>query len=279
MKKICLLSALVLSMSISQAQSIKFPAPSTSQTIKQQFGVGTVELSYSRPSVKGRQIFGNIEPYDVVWRTGANGATILDFSNDVVIGGKSIKAGKYGLLSIPGKSEWTFIITSDLNVTNAASYKAENDIVRVKSKVYPLTAPMETLTLDFGDITNSSMTLQMAWENTFASFTITTNTDELVMANIEKAFADQTVTKKPYRDAAQYYFENGKDLNKAYEWSQKAVEENGNAFWLHLLNARIAAKLGKKAEAKKSAEKTIELAKAAQNSQYENMAKDLIKTL
>src|ERR1700754_1294053 len=115
------------------AQSIRTPSPSTPQFVKQDFGLSAIELSYSRPGVKGRKVFGDLVPFGKVWRTGANQATTLTFGDEVTIGGTKIPAGKYGLLSIPGADEWTIIITRQLDVTSPAAYKPDQDVVRVKA--------------------------------------------------------------------------------------------------------------------------------------------------
>lgn len=268
--------AIVLFCAASSFAQLRTPAPSPLQTIKQDFGIGNVELSYSRPSAKGRTILGNIEPFGTVWRTGANSATTITFSDDVTIGGKDVKAGKYGLVSIPGKDEWVFIITKDLNVTSAAAYKQENDVVRVNVKPSTPGNHVETLTIQFGNITHSTVDLQLMWEKTMVSLPITTNTDTKVMTQIENQIIKDN---RPFYNAALYYYDNGKDLNVARPWAEKATEINPKAYWAHLLKARIAAKLGDKAAAKASAEKTIELAKEAKNDNYVRMANELIASL
>src|SRR5438105_4596992 len=139
MRKTALLLACLIVIYNSHAQQLKTPAPSPTQTIKQDFGLSAIELSYSRPGIKDRKIFGDLVPFGKVWRTGANSATILTFGDEVTIGGQKIPAGKYGLLSIPDKSNWTIIITKQLDVTSPAAYKAENDVVRVQAKPVPLT--------------------------------------------------------------------------------------------------------------------------------------------
>ena len=270
------LLAVVCFFCMSASAQLRTPAPSPLQTIKQDFGIGNIELSYSRPSAKGRTILGDIEPFGTVWRTGANNATTLTFSDDVKIGGKDIKAGKYGLLSIPGKDEWVFIITKDMNVTSAAAYKQENDVVRVNVKPSAMANHVETLTMQFGNLTNSSVDLQLMWEKTMVSLPITTNTDAKVMAQIENTLIKDN---RPYFAAASYYYDNGKDLNLARQWVDKAVESNPKAFWMHLLKARIAVKQGDKATAKASAEKTKELATEAKNDNYVRMANELLASL
>jgi hypothetical protein len=259
-----------------QAQALRTPSPSTTQTIKQDFGLGNVELSYSRPSAKGRAVMGDLVPFGKVWRTGANQATTINFSEDVTIGGKEVKAGKYGLLSIPGAKEWTLILTKDLNVTSPAAYNPANDVVRVQAPVYALPMHVETFTITVASVTNSSCELHLFWEKTLVALPIVMDVDRKVMAQI-----DQTMNKdnRPYFAAAQYYYDNGKDLKQAKEWADKAVASNPNAFWMTLLNARICAKMGDKATARSMAEKTISLATQAQNDDYIKMANDLMKTL
>ncbi len=133
MKKIIFAAIAACSFIIADAQ-LKTPAASPAQTIKQDFGLSTIELSYSRPSMKGRKIFGDIVPFGNVWRTGANNATTLTFGDEVSIGGTKIPAGKYGLLSIPDKKSWTLIITKQTDVTSPAAYKPEMDVVRVSAR-------------------------------------------------------------------------------------------------------------------------------------------------
>src|SRR6201996_571056 len=120
--------------SLSHAQTIKTPAPSAPQFVRQDFGLSSIELSYSRPNMRGRKIFGDLVPFGKVWRTGANGATTLNFTDEVIIGGTKIPAGKYGLVTMPDKGSWTIIITKQLDITSPAAYKQENDVVRVQAK-------------------------------------------------------------------------------------------------------------------------------------------------
>src|ERR1700753_4083701 len=120
------------------SQQVKTPAPSPPQYVKQDFGLSSIELSYSRPGIKGRKIFGDLVPYGKVWRTGANGATTLTFGDDVTIGGVTVPAGTYGLLSIPGDKQWTLIIPHQLDVTSPAAYKQNQDVVRVTADAFTL---------------------------------------------------------------------------------------------------------------------------------------------
>ncbi|TAD92172.1 MAG: DUF2911 domain-containing protein [Bacteroidetes bacterium] len=276
MKQMLMASAILFTGFGVQAQALKTPAPSSTQVLKQDFGLGNIELSYSRPSVKGRKIFGDVVPFGKVWRTGANQATTLTFSDEVSIGGVAIKPGKYGMITIPGATEWTFIITKDLNVTSPSAYKQENDVVRVKAPSYPMPMNVETFTLSFDDVTNTSISLAMIWEKTYVSFPITTDVDKKVMAQIEQAMKADT---RPYFNAAAYYYDNNKDLAQAKIWVDKAIESNPDAYWMTLLKARIHNKMGDKAGAKAMAQKTVELATKGKNDDYIKMASELLSSL
>ncbi len=258
------------------AQALRTPAPSTTQTIKQELGLGSVELSYSRPNIKGRKVFGDLVPYGSVWRTGANGATTLLFSDEVNIGGTKVPAGKYGLLSIPGAGEWTMILTRQTDVTSPAAYKQDQDVVRVKAKPKTLTMPVETFTMQFGDVKATGADLQLMWDNTAVSLPITMDVDTKLMAQIDNLMNKDN---RPYFQAAMYYMETGKDMNQALAWLDKAVAQTPEAFWIHHQRANALAKMGRKEDARQAANKSIELAQKAQNGDYVRLNEKLLATL
>jgi Protein of unknown function (DUF2911) len=277
MKKYLLLLALTAALyGSSLAQNLRLPQPSTPQTVKQDFGLSNIELSYSRPNVKGRKVFGDLVPFGKVWRTGANQATTLTFGDPVTIGGTTIPAGKYGLLTIPDASEWTVIITHQLDVTNPAAYKPDQDIVRVKATPQTLPFSLETFTMIFADVTSSTTNLQLLWDNTFVQFPISTDIDTRIMGQIDNAMNKDN---HPYYNAAFYYLENGKDLNKALEWFDKAIAQDPTAYFAVYQKARCLAKMGKKQDAIATAKKSIELAKTANNNDYVVLNEKLIASL
>ena len=276
MKKILLIASAVFAVSFANAQTLTTPQPSPTQTVKQNFGVGTVELNYSRPAKKDRKIMGDLVPFGKVWRTGANAATTLTFSEDVTIGGKEVKAGKYGLLTIPEADKWTIIITKDVNVNQPSLYKQENDVVRVEAKVITTPFTIENFTIGFADITGSSCNVELMWENTYIQFPVTTGTDAKVMAQIDNLMNKDN---KPYFNAASYYYDNGKDLTQALGWVNKALETNKEAFWMYLLKARILKKTGDKTGSKAAATLCKDLAAKAKNDDYVKMATELIAGL
>lgn len=273
------LSFLCLSMLLagfSLHAQLKVPSPSPEQTIHQNFGISSIDISYSRPSVKGRKIFGDLVPYDKAWRTGANGPTIITFGDEVVIGGKTIAPGKYGLIAIPGKTSWTLVITKQLNIVNTADYKQENDIVRVTCKTRTLPQTVETFSIQFENITNSSCELWLTWERTAVALPIKTDIDAKVMQGIDKAMSE---SDPPYFQAAYYYFSNNKDLHKAEEWAKKATEKNPGAYYMFYLLAQVQAKNGEKEAAITSANKSLELSKQNKRDDYIDLNNKLLKTL
>ena len=275
MKKILLCIAVACG-NLTFAQTLVTPQPSTTQTIKQNFGLSSVELSYSRPNAKGRKVIGELVPFGKVWRTGANQATTLTFGDDVTIGGKKITAGKYGLVSIPDKDNWTLIITKQLDITSPAAYKPENDVVQVKAKPIALQDKVETFTIQFENVKSNSCDLKLQWENTAVVLPISTDVDSKVMAQINTIMTKDNL---PYYNAALYYMDNAKDLNQALAWFNKAAEQNPTAYWVHHQRANCLAKLGKKQDAIAAANKSLQLATEAKNTDYVKLNEDLIKTL
>jgi TPR repeat protein len=275
MKKLFIIAAFAIS-SGAFAQSLTTPQPSTTQTIKQNFGLSSIELSYSRPNIKGRNVMGNLVPFGKVWRTGANSATTLTFADDVTIGSKLVTAGKYGLLTIPGKDSWVLIITKQLDVTSPAAYKEESDVVRVTIAPTTIKDKVETFTMQFGNVKSNTCSLDLMWENTLVSLPISADVDTKVMKQIENIMTKDNL---PYFNAGMYYMDNGKDLNQALTWFNKAADQNPTAYWIQHQRANCLAKLGKKTEAIAAATKSLELATEAKNSDYVKLNEDLLKSL
>ncbi|RZK40869.1 MAG: DUF2911 domain-containing protein [Pedobacter sp.] len=266
MIKSILLLLVVLGLQLeSNAQGLKMPAASPGQTIIQDFALGKITVTYSRPSMKGRKIFGALEPYGTVWRTGANSATLLKFSDDVTIEGKNVPAGEYGLFTIPNKGEWTVILSKTTQAWGAYTYKESDDFVRFNVKPTTSKQSTETFTILFADVKPTTARLHLMWENTDVALKISTSIDAKVMANIDAAMKGE---KKPYFQAAQYYFENGKDLATALTWMNEAEKGDPKAPWVKLWKARVQLKMGDKAGAQTTAQAGIEAAKEAKNEEY-----------
>jgi tetratricopeptide (TPR) repeat protein len=277
MKKIFYVFVAILLLNFgAKAQTIKTPAPSTTQTIKQDFALSSIEIVYSRPNTKGRVVFGDLAPLGKLWRTGANAATKVTFSEDVKVGGFAVKAGSYVLYTVPNKDEWEVILNKGLNNWGVDSYKAEEDVA--KFKVKPMTLPMnvETFTMQIADVMPASANIQIMWEKTVVSFPVTADIDSKIAKSIDNAM---NIDNRPYFQAASYYFETGKDLSKALTWADKAIENNPKAFWIIHLKAKIQAKLGDKVSAIKTANEAIVSAKEAKNDDYVVLNEKLIASL
>lgn len=274
-KLISLAAAALLVCSAATAQTLKTPAPSSTQEFKQDFALGQITVNYSRPSAKGRTVYGDLVPYGKIWRTGANAATKITFTDKVKIEGKEVAAGTYAIYSVPNKDSWDVMIYNDLKLGgNVAEYKTENEVARVTVKPITTADKTETFTININNVRSDSANLELVWENTKVSVLITTEIDETIMKNIDNAM---NVDSRPYFAAARYYYENNKDMKKALEWVNKAVDQNQQAFWIVLLKARIELKLNDKKAAIASAEKTKKLASEAKNDDYVKMADEVIK--
>jgi hypothetical protein len=261
------------SATIASAQ-LKVPAPSPLQTVKQAFGLSDITIEYSRPSAKGRMIFGDLVPYGKTWRTGANNATKITFGDDVKIEGKEVAAGTYALYTVPNKDSWEIMLYKDLTLGgNVADYKKENELLRVTVKPKAIAEKKETFTIGISDISSNSANIELVWENTCVVFNVTTDIDSKIMKNIETSVIGDN---RPYFQAATYYYENNKDLAKASEWVDKAITANPKAYWIMMLKAKIQAKQGDKKAAVESAEKVVTMATEAKNDDYVTMAKKLI---
>lgn len=281
MKKV-LVALLITCSSLSFAQ-VQTPSASPAGSVSTTVGLTEVKVSYSRPKAKGRAIFGTdakvLVPFDKIWRTGANSGTIVSFSDDVKVEGVAVPKGEYLLLSWPGATEWTISLNKNVGMGGDLSkYDATLDAAKFKVKPSKLTEKVETFTINVGDISddNKSAKVQLAWENTSVKFTITTDYDAKVMESIKK---NTVVEPYSYFQAAVYYLENGKDLNQALEWVNKAAEGMNSPFWVLHQKAKIQKALGNKKGALETANASLAKSKEVNNRDYQMMNEDLIKSL
>lgn len=282
MKKIII--ALFMAVNIGAYAQIETPAASPGATLSTRIGLTDVKISYSRPRIKGRKIFGTgvdfLTPFGTIWRTGANQGTVISFGDDVEVEGKKVAKGDYLLLTIPGASEWTVILYKDVALGgNTTDYKQENDAARFTVKSEKLAEKIEMFTINVTDLTDDNTTakIQLAWENTSVKFAVKTDFDSKVMKAIE---ANTKVNPNVYVSAARYYFETHRDLKKALEWIDLGIAGNPEAFWNINLKAQIQKAAGDKAGALATAQKSLELAKKAPSDfGYIKQNEDLIKSL
>jgi hypothetical protein len=272
-KQISLITLLLLSAFIFDSYGqIELPAPSPTAAFSQKVGLTEVSINYSRPSKKGREVFGNLVPYGKLWRTGANMATKLTFSDDVKIGDKDLPAGTYALFTIPGEKEWTIIFNKDINQGGTGNYKESEDALRVTVKSKKIADTIETLFINIEDIKPTSAVIELGWESTIVHVPLEVSIDERIMASIEKSM---TIGAGTYQQAALYYQQSGKDLNQAIEWMDKALKmqeaEGNNVFWMYRQKSLIEADMKKYNDAIATAKVSMAKAKEAGNDDYVKM--------
>jgi hypothetical protein len=275
MKKTLYLLLLVLSTGALRAQSIDTPRPSPTCTINQKVGLNDFTVVYSRPSLKGRKAFGDVVPFDKLWRFGANMATTIKSSDAFSIQGNKIPAGEYSLFAIPGAAEWTLILNKTAKMSGTSEYKETEDQLRfkVKPEAYPIKT--ETFTLQFGNLRDNAAAFEIIWENTRVVFDITVEYDAKVMKQIDEVMSGPGAGA--YYSAANYYFTAKKDPKKALEWINKSIEKGGEKYWICSLKAQIQAENLDYRGAVDTATKARDLAKADGDDAYVRVNEERIK--
>ena len=271
MKLVFSFALLLLLLQVGNGQDLKVPTLSPLTEISQEVGLTQVKLSYSRPSAKGRKVFGELVPFNEVWRTGANASTKLTFAQDVKIEGNSLKAGTYALYTIPGPTEWTVIIHTNTRHRSIAGdvYKPAEDAFRFKVKPARTSNHVETFTIGFGEITAKSCNMIISWENTEIRFRIDFDVDSEVDRQIAALSSSPAgMSHANLFLAAEYYLHNDKDLAKADGWIISAIEKSPKNARYGLLRAKILAKAGKRDEALKVVADANAWAREAKNENY-----------
>lgn len=262
------LGSLLSSAAFAQAPALDIPAPSPAATLKQRVGLTDIEIVYARPGVKGRKIFGGLEPFGSIWRVGANNATTISFSTPVAFGGKQVPAGKYALFAQLGREEWTVILSSANQQWGSYRYDPKDDVARVTVPVVNLgSTVVETFVIDVNNIRDDSAVMNLVWESTLVSVPLKFDVVPKVRAQIEAAMASDAA-KKPYIAAAMFYLEHNLDLKKAAQWIDLGIAEQPENFRFPFTyrKARILVALGDKAGARAAAEQSLADARKAQGS-------------
>ena len=277
MKKILLLSAIFCYSFISG--QIKTPQPSPTATITQKVGVSNISVEYSRPGAKGREIFGGLVSYGKMWRTGANKATKITFSENCVFGGAKVKKGSYSLFTIPGEKEWTVVLNKNTELWGVGEYDEENQVCSIVAKAINTKDFTESFTIDFGTFQSFSAIMSLKWANTKIDIKI----ESLEAKKIEKQYLE-LLTKGPsandYYNGAKFFADNTSEYEMALEWINTAVKKRPDAFWMQFHKARILKKMGNNKESISVAEGVIELAREKKDDYgYIKRSEDLIKSI
>lgn len=272
-----LLSLFVVALSANINAQVQTPAPSPSSKLEQKVGLTDVTVEYSRPGMRGRAVFGNLVPYGQVWRTGANANTKITFSDDVTIDGKELKKGTYAIYTKPNQNSWEVIFYSDSNNWGTPrEWKDENVALTTTAKVENMPMKIETFTISIDDITNNSAVLGLLWENAYVGVKFNTPTDKGVEASIAKIMNGPSAND--YFASAVYYLQESKDIQKAKEWINKAVDmtKEQPRFWYLRQQSLILAKAGDKKGAIKAAQASLAGAEKAGNDNYIKMNKEFL---
>ncbi len=275
MKKIMLTAVFAFATLAMQAQ-VKTPQASPSTKIEQVVGLTDVEIDYSRPSAKGRTVYGELVPYGKLWRTGANANTTITFSEDVVIDGKTLKKGKYALYTLPKADSWDVIFYADTDNWGLPENWSDDKVaLRTTVKPETLNRKVETFTIAVNNVENDSAFLELSWEKTIVAVKFEVPTQKTAMKSIEKTLAGPT--SSDFFSSAQYFYQSNGDLNKALTWVNKAVDmEKEPPFWYLRLKSLIQAKKGDKVGAVETAKLSLAAAEKAKNMDYVKMNKDSI---
>lgn len=267
MKKTLLTLVFAVLTIVGAMAQIKTPAASPKMKFTQTVGLTNVDVEYSRPSQKGRTLFAadGLVPYNAVWRTGANAATKITFSNDVTINGEALSKGSYAVLSVPSASSWK-VSFYPYEGAGWSSYKEKTAALETTASVAMNQGNMETFLIYLDELKNNGATLNFAWGKTKASLAIGTTDAEKVEKSITSTLAGPS--NGDYYTAASYYLAEGKDLNKALTWINKATSGEGTKFWHMRKKADILMALGKKMDAIAAMKKAVSIAKAAGYDSY-----------
>ena len=276
MKKVLLIVFLIV-LNLGAEAQVRIPEMSPKAVVKQVVGLTDVEIVYSRPSARGRSVLGNLVPFGQLWRTGANENSIISFSDDVVINGKTLKKGKYALYSIPNVQTWDVLFyTATDNWGTPKEFDESKVALKVSVNEEALTKPVETFTLAINNLTTNSATLDISWENSYVSLKFEVPTNKLAIASIDKTLAGPTAEQ--FYTAAQYYYQSNGDIAKGRSYIDKAVEMSKNVPFYYLrLKSLIKAKQGDKKGAIETAKWSISASEAAGNKEYVEMNKASIE--
>lgn len=239
-----------------QAQEFHMPQPSPSVKVHHNFSTTFIELEYSRPAVKGREIFGNLIPYGEVWRTGANQATKVTLGEEVTLAGKPVGAGTYALYTIPGEEEWTLILNKGTKNWGASGFDEKENVLEVNLPVEKQEPPQESFLINLENLTQNTGDLVIAWADVRISLPIEADNHQQILQHLEQALQGE---KPPYAQAAGYYLATDEKLEDGLKYIQKAIDASPDAYYLYWTKAQLLEKLDRHEEALEAAKKAADI--------------------
>lgn len=277
MKKLIIGLSLILS---TQSFAQELPQLSPKGEVEQTVGLTAIEIEYSRPSMRGREIFGDLLPYGEVWRTGANGRATIKFEDPVQINGKFVEAGKYAILTVPNEKHWLFVLNTDTKSWGANNYSGEQNVLELKLPLEEVCEPTETFTMGFENFEDSSANLFLKWEKAKISVRVTAFVNEKAWKNINIALKENPEDAKVLRNAAKYAAQSGQNLDRAEEWITRSIEIE-ESWFSYVVKARVFAANGEVEEAKGIMKEAIGMGRksAKENEEEFRYEKGLVKEM
>jgi len=272
-----LLSICFIVLSLNLEAQVQTPQPSPSVTLNQVVGLTNFEVKYSSPSMRDRKIFGDLVPYDKLWRTGANKNTTINFDDDIIFGDNEVMKGEYAIFTIPKENKWTvYLYKNTENWGTPEKWNESQIAAEVDVETNMVEPAFESFNISFGHFTKNSAHLMITWENTSAHILVEVPTDKKVMKSIEMTMSNPSANDM-YR-AAVYFLETDRDINQAKMWIDKAMSmQKTEPFWMLRQQSLIYAKAGEKQKAIEIAQRSLEAAKEANNADYVKMNKESLK--
>ncbi len=272
-RKIYFLFGLLLTLVFAPAQAqLVHPKASPAQTVIQDVGLCHVRVSYSRPAVRGREIFGNLVPYGRIWRVGANESTKISFSCPVRLDGNEVPAGTYALYAFPQADRWEIAIHKDTTHwgDGRQNYSAEDDLLRFTAYPKTLNTVTENLEIGFDEITHEGMSMYWRWDQLELQFTIEVDTEAEMEKQIAAALQNNP-TAQTYYEAARYLQESNREFTRALGYLDQALKLGGDTYYFHRVRSLVLAEMGRYTEAIEAAERSLKLAEGEGKDEFVRM--------
>ena len=282
MRKIILIHFFILQALVISAQEkvqIKLTSASPSASFEQELGSTMIKVSYSRPLARGRKIFGEVVPFEKLWRTGASDCTSITTNEDIVFGNTTLKMGSYSIFSIPSKKEWTIIVNTDTTLHGDSGYDAKKDVFRFTVPVESVPSFYETFTIELNDINSKGEGfLKLIWENTLIKIPLKSKADETILAVIDKNIIKEKILDANLLfQAANYYYSTNRDYKQAIAWLIEAEKLDPENFYYPNLRQKIATELKDYPSAIEAAKKALLIAELKKMKSAEALKKQILE--
>ncbi|RTY89552.1 DUF2911 domain-containing protein [Flavobacterium sp. RSP46] len=282
MRKIILIHFFILQALVISAQEkvqIKLTSASPSASFEQELGSTMIKVSYSRPLARGRKIFGELVPFEKLWRTGASDCTLITTNEDIVFGNTTLKMGSYSIFTMPSKKEWTIIVNADTTLHGETGYDAKKDVFRLTVPVESISNFYETFTIEINDINSKGEGfLKIIWENSMIKIPLKSKADETILTVIDKnIIKEKTLDANLLFQAANYYYSTNRDYKQAVAWLLEAAKLDPDNFYYPNLRQKIATELKDYPSAIEAGKKALSIAEFKKMKSVESLKKQILE--